>query len=233
MFIRQLRRFARTHRPLLAAVLAGAAAVLTISAVRPAPPPTTQILVTSRSLPAGHTISDGDTTTADWPTAIGEPLNTADPSQVTGRITAGPLAAGEPVTTNRLVGPGLLQQTDSVAADGRSGIYVAAPVRLADAGQTALIRPGDVVDVLAARATDGGGQSAEQVAVDARVITVASRSEGDTGLLPHGGGQDSDSSEPGSMIVLSVSEQTATDLAAAATRSRLSIVLKPTRGIGT
>lgn len=231
MFTRQLRRFTRTHRQFVAAILAGTAALLTISMLRPSPPPTTPILVASRPLPAGHTVSDADVRTADWPTVLGEPLTTADLGQVKGRITAGPLSTGEPITATRIVGPGLLGLAESTSADGQSGTYVAAPVRLADAGQTALIRPGDLVDVLAARATDGGGQSAEQVAADARVITIASQSEGEAGLLPRTGNQDGDSTEPGSLIVLAVSAHTATELAAAATRSRLSIVLKPpTRG---
>lgn len=226
MLARSLRRFTRTHRQLVAAALAGCAALLAISVVRPSQPPTVEILVASRSIPAGHSISDGDVTTTRWPTDVGEAPATAAEKDVRGRITAGPIRAGEPLGETRLIGPGLLDLTDETESGPSRASKVAAPVRLADAGQAALIRPGDVVDVLAARATDGGGQSAEQVATDARVITIASQSQSEGGLLPQTGGS-GDSTEPGSLIVLAVSTQTATDLAAAATRSRLSVVLKP------
>lgn len=222
---RHRRRISRTHRQLIAAVLAGVAALITISMLRPSSPETTSILVTNKTLPAGHPITDADVSTAAWPTSVGEPPATADLDQLRGRVTAGPMAAGEPLSLTRIVGPDLLELAGT--ADAGSGELVAAPVRLADAGQVALIRPGDSVDVIAARASDGGGQSADRVAIDARVITIAAATENDAGLLSSSADPGAASTEPGSLIVLAVSPATATDLAAATTRSRLSVVLKP------
>lgn len=222
---RPTRRFSRAHRQLVAALLAGVAALVALSLLRPSPPATTTILVASRTLPAGHTITDADVTAAAWPTSVGAPPATAQLDELRGRVTAGPMTPGEPLSLGRIVGPNLLELSGTT--DPGNAELVAAPVRLADAGQAALIRPGDLVDVIAARASDGGGQSAERVAIDARVITIAATSENESGLLSSGS-SDPSSTEPGSLIVLAVSPATATELAAATTRSRLSVVLKPT-----
>jgi len=136
------------------------------------------------------------------------------------------LASGELVSESRLVGPGLLEIAN-IASTTESGSIVAAPVRLADPGQASLVRPGDLVDVLAARAIDGGGQLATLVAADAIVITVPGDEQASdgSGLMSAGDGAGS-SFDGGQLIVLAVDESTATDLAAAATRSQLSVVLK-------
>lgn len=221
---RPVRRFSRTHRQLLAAGLAGIAALMTISLLRPSPPATTAILVANRELPAGHTISDSDVGEAQWPTSVGPPPSVAEIDDIRGRVTTGPLAAGEPIGVARVIGPGLLELAGATSSDGTE--LVAAPIRLADSGQAALIRPGDTVDVIAARASDGGGQSAERVATDVRVITIAGAADDDPGLLSSSDDSGAASTESGSLIVLAVTPVTATDLAAASTRSKLSVVLK-------
>ena len=65
-----------------------------------------------------------------------------DARPLVGRVLAGAVRAGEPLTDARLVGPGL---TALLPPD-----LVAAPVRLADLAVAALVRTGDRVDVLAA-----------------------------------------------------------------------------------
>src|SRR4030095_7918452 len=60
-----------------------------------------------------------------------------------GQILAGPVRRGEPPTHRRVVGP-------SVLAGFGDGL-VAVPVRFADPGILAVLRPGDLVDVPAAR----------------------------------------------------------------------------------
>lgn len=197
---------------------------MTISLLRPSPPATTAILVANRELPAGHTITESDVSEALWPTAVGPPPPVAEIDDIRGRVTTGPLAAGEPIGVARIIGPGLLDLTGATDSDGTE--LVAAPIRLADSGQAALIRPGDTVDVIAARASDAGGQSAERVATDVRVITIAGATDGESGLLSSSGDSGANSAESGSLIVLAVTPVTATDLAAASTRSKLSVVLK-------
>ena len=221
---RPVRRFNRTHRQLLAAALAGIAVLMTISLLQPPPPTTTAILVATRDLPAGHAITDADVSEAQWPTSVGPPPTVSDVAEIRGRVTTGPLASGEPIGVTRIIGPGLLELAGATRADGTE--FVAAPIRLADSGQAALIRPGDTVDVIAARASDGGGQSAERVATDVRVITIAGANDDASGLLPGSGDSSTAATETGSLIVLAVTPVTATDLAAASTRSKLSVVLK-------
>lgn len=222
----QLRRTFGKHRRLFAALLAGLACLFALGELRPTPPKTVAYLSASAALPAGHVVTAADIATVDWPERLPAPLALTDSEAVIGRTTAGPLASGELVSESRLVGPGLLAIAN-IASTNESGSVVAAPVRLADPGQASLVRPGDLVDVLAARAIDGGGQSATLVAADAIVITVPgdeATSDG-SGLMGSGGGSGSNF-DGGQLIVLAVDESTATDLAAAATRSQLSVVLK-------
>jgi hypothetical protein len=85
---------------------------------------------------------------------------------------------------------------------------VVAPVRLSDAGVVALLRPGDVVDLLGADEQGGG---ASVVARSARVVTV-----------PH----EDEEMTPGSaggLVLVEVAATTATELAQAAAAGPLSV----------
>lgn len=208
------------YRRLLVACLAGLTALLTLTALAPEPIETQPTLVVARALPSGHTLAADDLTVAQWPSGFSVAAYTS-PDEVIGKLTMGPIEAGEPVTKSRLVDVNLLASAGSLEADS-----VAAPVRLADAEQTALVRPGDRVDIIAARAIERDEQSAEVIAADAIVLTVPAREQGGVGgsLLAGGGAGGLDSKD---MIVVAVSAVAATDIAAASTRSQLSIVLKP------
>lgn len=116
-----------------------------------------------------------------------------------------------------------------------SGQLVAATVRLADPGEVALLKPGDLVDILAARAggiaeETGAGQaagSARVIAEKVRVVVVPDTASGGDASLFGGPSRSSDGGlDSGSMIVLGVDRPTATALAAAATRSRLSAIVR-------
>jgi hypothetical protein len=120
--------------------------------------------------------------------------------------------------------PGLLADINKTRKlpDG----LVAAPIRLADSAQARLLKVGDFVDVLAARATAHEGQEANTVAIDVQVLSVpATATEGNGGLL--GSSSTVGSSRSDSVIVIAVDKATAIDLAAASTRSQLSVVVKP------
>jgi Flp pilus assembly protein CpaB len=140
-----------------------------------------------------------------------------DPATLVGAAVAGAVRRGEPLTDVRLVGAGLLG-----AATG----LVAAPVRLAEDGVSALVRPGDVVDVVAASAPDPVGQgltaapaaTASQRPTLARVVAAAAR------VLAVPAEQ---AASGGTLVLLAVTPRTATDLAGAAVSSRLSVVLIP------
>jgi Flp pilus assembly protein CpaB len=118
-----------------------------------------------------------------------------------GRVLAGALRRGEPVTDARLVAPGIL--------DGYPGT-VAVPVRLADPAAVMLLRTGDRVDLIAA-APDGAG--ARIVVADAPVLAVPPVAEHVEGLMS------------GALLVVAVSESSALSLAEASVSAVLSVAL--------
>ena len=87
---------------------------------------------------------------------------------------------------------------------------VAAPVRITDGATVRLLRPGDRVDVIAARETATGGD-AQVVARGARVTKVPEALDGDVGS--------------GALVVLSVPRTTAARLAGAGATARLAVTL--------
>ena len=99
------------------------------------------------------TIPDGSQTTVD---------------KVVGSTLAGPARRGEVLTDVRLLGPRLAQ-----SAAGPDARIV--PLHLADAALLDLVRPGDVVDVLAAADDD---VDPRVVATDAIVVLVSEKPKG-------------------------------------------------------
>ncbi|WP_309647644.1 SAF domain-containing protein [Nocardioides sp.] len=133
-----VRRAVLRRRRLLAAALTAVAVAAGLHAVAAPPERTTGVVVAARDLPVGAVLAPGDLTTVDLPPDVVPPDVVDDPL---GRVLAGPVRAGEPLTDVRLVGPDLVA--------GRSDL-VAAPVRLPDAAMADLLRVGDVIDLVAA-----------------------------------------------------------------------------------
>ncbi len=214
--LRRLRRAIRWHRRLVAAALATAATAFALSALAPAPPPTIDVVVAGRDLTGGLPLASGDLSVARLPPEA-VPDGSADSSErLLGRVLAGPVRRGEPVTDVRLVGEGLVR--------GFGDDVVAAPVRLADADVVALLRPGDLVDVLATEARSGA-EGAPLAAVEARPVARAVRvatipRAGDDPVLGAGAAGD------GALVVLATTAETATELARAEVTSRLSVVIR-------
>jgi hypothetical protein len=143
----RLQRGLAAHRRAAVAALVGLAVLFGLSAVSPAAPPTVPVLVAAHDLVAGATLSLADLRSASLPPAAVPGGALRPGADVLGRLVAGPVRRGEPLTDVRLLGPSLL------AALARGPGVVAVPVRFADSGAAALLRAGDHVDVLAA-ATD-------------------------------------------------------------------------------
>ena len=213
---RAIRRRLAWHRRTLAAALTAVAVVTGIAAARPAPPPTTGVVVAAHDLSGGSVLTATDVKVRQLPVGVvpAEPMTAL--SAVEGRVLAGPMRAGEVVTDVRLVGPALLEGYTSTA-----GVtLVATPVRIADAGAVRLVRPGDRIDVLAAGVPSelaAAGITAAEVAVvasDVQAVTVLQQSD-DLAVVD------------GALIVVATSEQVAEQLAAAAVTSRLSLTLRP------
>jgi pilus assembly protein CpaB len=204
---------ARRRRILAAGLLAGSAACA-ISAVAPAPPPSERVAAAAHDLSGGTTISADDLRIVKVPPESVPSGAVTEAATLTGRVLAVPVRAGETINDVRLVGPALLA--------GYGDRLVAAPVRIADAGSAALLRPGDVIDVLAAEGaggTDGGERVASEarlVASDVRVVAVP---RDDESALSGG-----DFGE-GALVILATTSQTAARLASAAVTARLSLTI--------
>jgi pilus assembly protein CpaB len=196
--LRDVRRALARHRLLLACGLAAGSVAAGLSAVAPAPPPTVGVLAAARDLPGGTVVTGNDLVTIALPEQLAPAAALQDPASAVGRLVAGPVRAGEALTDVRLLGAGLLP----------AGPEVAAPVRVAEPATAALVRAGDVVDVLAA--SPEGGASATTVVSGVRVLSV-----------PVVGG---DAGE-GALLVVAAGRAAAARLAAAAVTGRLSVVL--------
>ncbi len=86
---------------------------------------------------------------------------------VVGALPAGPVRRGEVLTDVRLLSPRLAQ-----AAAGPDARLV--PLHVADRAVPDLLRPGDIVDILAAPASDPDA-TARVIATDAVVVSVSAR----------------------------------------------------------
>lgn len=132
-----MTRLARLRRP-LASLFAAAAAGLALLALRPGPPPSVPVLAAARDLPAGKRLTPSDLHQVSLPPAAAP---SGALSKATGRVLAGPMRQGEPLTDARVLGEPLLH--------GYGPGTVATPVRIADPAAVHLLHPGDHIDVLA------------------------------------------------------------------------------------
>ena len=206
--VRRFGRELRWHRRNVAAVLAVVALLGSAHTLTPHPPTTTPVLVAARPLAAGTTLGPADLRAVSVPSRAAPPtaLRTAD--ALLGRRVALPVAAGELLTPDRLVGPGLLT---ALGPDD-----VAAPVHLADPDLGGVVRVGDTVRIIAA----GEAGAAWVVADDARVLVAPP--EG----AESAGGPLSAQPATSTTVVVALPASSATALARAAATARLSLVLR-------
>lgn len=126
----------------LAALLAGLAAWSVAGAYLPHPAAVGEpVQVAARDLPAGAVLSAADLTMVRWPRDLVPPHAVTSMASLVGRAVGSPVGRGEVLTTTRLSGPGLL----TGLADGQIAFHLV----IGDPAMTALLRPGDRVDVLA------------------------------------------------------------------------------------
>ena len=219
------------HRRAVAAGLVAVAALVLAAGLRPGSVGTVAVLTAAHDLTGGAPLRPSDLNTVRLPSAA-VPAGAVH-GHAAGRVLAGPMRRGEPLTDARLLGPRLL------AGYGRG--LVAAPVRVADADMAALLHPGDHIDILAASPdagiaagtgppaaadhdgdadgdADGVGLGGGRV-VAGRVPVVA---------VPHAAADSAgDASGKGALVVVAVPPGVAASLAGASTTSRLTITLRP------
>lgn len=197
--LRNLARAASWHRRKLA-VLAAVATVLTgLAAAAPPAPPTTSVVRTRTALGGGVVLTADDLEVVALPRGALPDRTVADADQLVGQRLAAPVPRHAVLTETALT------STDATLAVG----HVLAPVRLADADVVALLRPGDIVDVIAS-ASDGGATTT--VAREVRVVTVPARDPDESGTAT------------GALVVLDVAGSDAEPLARAAATGGLTVI---------
>lgn len=185
--------------------MAGALLVL-----RPPPPPTVEVLVAARDLSALEPLTEADTAVRAFPEPL-VPVGALPPDHpAAGSSLRSPVRAGEVLTGVRLADP---------PAAGHGPDLVAAPVRVADPGAVALLRPGSRIDVLAAvgdplftEHTGHGAAAARTLVTDRPVIAVP--------------GTASATAERGALVLIAVTEAEARSLAGHALGGELSITIR-------
>lgn len=177
------------------------AAVLTgISAAAPEGPPTATVVRATAELPGGTRLSAAhlrvdEVVAADAPEGVVD-----NPASLVGRTVAAPVAEGQIMTE--------LAVTSARDPAGRGRVL--APLRLADAEVVALLRAGDVVDVLAA---DAQSEQANIAGRGVRVVSVPQPPD-------HEAGADS----AGALVLVEVDPDTARVLARAAVAATLTVI---------
>jgi Flp pilus assembly protein CpaB len=142
----------------LAAACAAGAVVLGVRELRPPPPPVVAVVVAARAVPAGAVLSTADVTLEPVPLQARQPGAVLAPGSAVGRRLAAPLAAGEAVTTTRLVPRG--------PADGLAPGAVALHVLLADPTAGDLLSAGRRVAVYPTTGAPALARGAAVLSVD-------------------------------------------------------------------
>lgn len=203
-------------RRLSAVVLAALAAVLALRG-----DPSTHrlsVVVAARELTPGRTLTADDLRRTDLPAEVVPAGAVTDPAQLVGATSTGAVHTGEILTDLRIVSPRL-----AVAATGAPDARIV-PMRLADNAVTAILRPGDRVDVVAAdapppearSATDSRAPSARTLAGDAAVVLVSGTSAMSTGTRTPSAAE--------RVVLLALDPEHAATVAAASLHTALTVV---------
>jgi len=156
----------------------------------------TEIVVATRDLPSGVELTADDVRLENRTAATVPDGAQSDVDAVVGATLAGPARRGEVLTDVRVLGPRL---AESVAGPDARIV----PLPLADSAVLDLVRPGDVVDVLAAGSESDADARPQLVATNAVVVLVSEK--------PKGAGNGSDR-----VVLVAVGAHTANEVAAAA-----------------
>lgn len=129
------------------------------------------VVVTTRDLSPGAELTADDVRLENLSAAHVPEGSQSDVGKVVGATLAGPARRGEVLTDVRLLGPRLAE-----SAAGPDARIV--PLSLADAALVDLVRPGDVVDIVAAPASSDAETDARLIATGAVVVLVSAKQTG-------------------------------------------------------
>lgn len=152
------RRSTAIRRALAAGLVLAAFGSLLVDATRSDPTVTTF----ARDLPAGALLATEDLAQTRLPDAVTPANAVADPSLAAGQILAAGAAAGEVVTTTRLVGPDLV--SGLVVGEPPGEEFTMVPLALAEKDILPMLHHGARVDVV--------GQGPAVIAQGGRIVTV-------------------------------------------------------------
>jgi Flp pilus assembly protein CpaB len=166
---------------------------------------TVDTVVAAHDLAAGSAIGADDVRIAHWPSLLRPATALTKTTDLAGRTLAGPVGAGEVITSSRLVG------TELTA--GLPAGMIAVPVPLVDPGAASLIRAGNHVDLLIPDAAPSPTATAHMIATDVLVLAVLPRN--------------ASSAAANAQLVVAVDHPTELRIAQAITTPMLATVIKP------
>jgi Flp pilus assembly protein CpaB len=155
------------------------------------------VVVAARDLASGVALTADDVRLESRTAATVPDGSQSDVNAVIGATLAGPARRGEALTDVRVLGPRL---AESVAGPDARIV----PLPLSDSALLDLVRPGDVVDVLAAGAEPVGADAKPQLVATNAIVVVVSQK-------PKGAGNGSDR-----VVLVALPSRAANDVAAAA-----------------
>lgn len=193
------------NRRLVAALLAAVAVVMAVNALRPGDAASVRVWVAAHDLRGGEPLHRGDVAQERLPRVDLPAGALVGPSAPVGVMLGAPVRRGEPLTDVRLLSPYLL----AAAASPRD---LAVPVRVTDGpAALALVRPGEVMAVIAAGDPGVGSVAPVRTVVAAlRVLAVPGHTT-DDGL---------------EIVVVAATPRQATKLASIPSSDRISVAVR-------
>lgn len=209
-----LRSVLSRRRRLVAALLLGLAVGLVVLRLGPPGTRTVPVVTAVGSLPAGAVVSPEQLSVAAYPHGLAPEGAVADPAELSGRVLAGAVGPGQPLTETALVGPGLLT--------GQAEGVTAVTLRIDDPGVLRHVRAGDHVDVV--HLPDGAAPVDRHVlGRGLPVLWVSSGGAGGNGGVLAGPAVP----EEEGLLVVGAPHEGATQLAGAGGTGRTTVVLVP------
>ncbi|MEY3606102.1 MAG: hypothetical protein RL289_282 [Actinomycetota bacterium] len=155
------------YRRSIAATFAGLGTLIALSILIPSPGSQTKVLVTTRALSAGTTLTASDFTQKSLPDDLAWSTLPADPTEIMGRVLAHSLSSNQPISRSDLIGSGLLA--------GLPENYVAVSIPVNASTSASLLNVGNVIDVYGS-STDGFNTGV-LIASRARILALPSNSK--------------------------------------------------------
>ena len=155
------------YRRSIAATLAGLGTLIALSIMIPSPGSQTKVLVTTRALSAGTTLTDSDFTQKSLPDDLAWSTLPADPTEIMGRVLAHSLSSNQPISRSDLIGSGLLT--------GLPENYVAVSIPVNASTSASLLNVGNVIDVYGS--SNDGFNTGVLIASRARILALPSNSK--------------------------------------------------------